>query len=99
MTAKNITEPTTLSIDVDTSGLQDALVMLERVAVAAKEVQSALAALGLDAVPAPDIVSCTLAELPQDETPAMILAELKALRGEVKQLRAQRRAVGMRVRK
>jgi hypothetical protein len=99
MTAKNIAEPTTLSIDVDTSGLQDALAMLERVATAAKAVQSALAALGLDTVPVPVSASYTLGELQQDETPALILAELKSLREEVRHMRTLRRVGGMRVRK
>lgn len=67
----------TIDIKVDTSGLEKAVVMMERLAAAAEAACDAIVTFNGAAVVADDVVTC---ELQADETPRLILAELKALR-------------------
>lgn len=83
MTAKNITDPVVLGIEVDISGLVKAAQAVERLAAAAKEARAALDGLVSAAAPVGDVVTSTLGELEQDETPALILAELRGLREDL----------------
>ena len=70
----------TLDVDVDTSGLERAVVLMERLATAAQAARDAIVTINGSAVVADDVVAC---ELQADETPRLILAELQGLRREL----------------
>lgn len=70
----------TMDIKVDTSGLEKAVSLMERLAAAAERACDAIVTFSSAAVTADDIVTL---EVKADETPREILAELKALRKDL----------------
>jgi hypothetical protein len=80
MSAESKVHSITVEVNVDTSNLEKAVVMMERLAVAAQAARDSIVTFNGLAIAADDIVTC---ELRADETPRMILAELKALRGDL----------------
>ena len=77
------------TVTIDDALLDKAAQLIESLAIAAKEARAAVEGLGAAmrafGPPADDIVTCTLSELQPDGTPALILAELRALRQDLAQ--------------
>lgn len=80
MSAESKVHSITVEVNVDTSNLEKAVVMMERLAVAAQAARDSIVTFNGLAIAADDIAVC---ELQADETPRMILAELKALRSDL----------------
>lgn len=70
----------TVGIDVDTSGLEKAVALMERLAATAQAARDAIVTINGSAIAADDLVTC---ELQVDDTQHMILAELQGLRREL----------------
>jgi hypothetical protein len=95
MTAETQSNTVTLGIDVDTSSLERALVLLDRITDSANAARAAFAALAsTDVQCAPLAVDLVAGELQHDETPVLILAELKALRADLAEQREAEGALG-----
>lgn len=69
-----------ITLDVDTSGLEKAVALMERLAAAAQAARDSIVTFNGLAIAADDIVTC---ELQADDTPRMILAELQGLRRDL----------------
>lgn len=67
-------------VNVDTSALEKAVALMERLAAAAQAARDAIVTFNGQAIAADDIVTC---ELQADDTPRMILAELQGLRRDL----------------
>lgn len=80
MNSKSKDHEITLDVSVDTSSLEKAVVLMERLATAAQAARDAIVTFNGLAITADDIVTC---ELQTDDTPRLILAELQALRREM----------------
>lgn len=74
----------TVGINVDTSGLEKAVALMERLAVAAERACDAIVTFNGAAVVADDVVTC---ELQADNTQEQILCELRAWRKELAEQR------------
>lgn len=82
----------TLDVDVDASGLEKAVVLMERLAVAAQTARDAIVTINGSALAADDLVTC---DLQVDDTQRMILAELQGLRADMAQQVELVNAVGL----
>lgn len=80
MSAESKVHSITVEVNVDTSNLEKAVVMMERLAAAAQAARDSIVTFNGLAIAADDIVTC---ELQADETPRMILGELQALRRDL----------------
>jgi hypothetical protein len=80
MSAESKVHSITVEVNVDTSNLEKAVAMMERLAAAAQAARDAIVSFNGLAIAADDIVTC---ELQTDETPRMILCELQALRRDL----------------
>jgi len=80
MSAESKVHSITVEVNVDTSSLEKAVAMMERLAAAAQAARDSIVTFNGLAIAADDIVTC---ELQADETPRMILGELQALRRDL----------------
>lgn len=78
------------SLTIDTSSLSDALTLVERIKATAIEARAALDALGIAPAPKGEFV---VGELASDETPGLILIELRGLRADLESMRQAGRVV------